>query len=193
MRVYAEEVEAAVFDCLIKNLKDEKELAKNSITLAQKKNERGSYLENRRTELKEEFAKIEADERDLLNSLRDKLTANPNVLAWLDEQIAKLTERKSQVDAELSKIENEIQNLRLMRTEVASVANQFAKRLTEIKKGEAVRARAFLRQVIESATVLSEGKIILRWRIPDLFTEEEKVASKENWLGRRESNPRPSG
>ena len=80
-----------------------------------------------------------------------------------------------------------------MWTDVASVANQFAKRLTEIKKGEAVRARAFLRQVIESATVLLEGKIILRWRIPDSFTEEEKVVSKVKWLRRRDSNPRPSG
>ncbi len=182
MRVYAEEVEAAAFDCLIKNLKDEKELAENAITLAQKKNERGSYLENRRSELKAEFAKTKSEERDLLNSLRDKLAMNPNVITWLDEQIAKLTERKSQIEAELSKIEDEIQNLRLMRTDVGSVANQLAKRLTEIKKGEAVRARAFLRQVIESATVLAEGKIILRWRIPDSFTEEEKVVSKVKWL-----------
>ncbi len=186
MRVYAEEVEAAVFDCLIKNLKDEKELAKNAITLAQKKNERGSYLENRRSELRAEFTKIEAEERDLLNSLRDKLTSNSNALAWLDEQIAKLTEQKSKIETELLKIEGEIQNLRHMRTDVASVANQFAKRLTEIKKGEAVRARAFLRQVIESATVLAEGKIILRWRIPDSFTEEEKVVSKVKWLRRRD-------
>ena len=174
-------------------MKDEKELAKNAITLAQKKNERGSYLENRRSELRAEFTKIEAEERDLLNSLRDKLTSNSNALAWLDEQIAKLTEHKSKIETELLKIEGEIQNLRLMRTDVASVANQFAKRLTEIKKGEAVRARAFLRQVIESATVLAEGKIILRWRIPDSFTEEEKVVSKVKWLRRRDSNPRPSG
>ena len=63
MRVYAAEVEAAVFDCLTKNLKEEKELAKNAITLAQKKSERGSYLENRRSELKAELSKIEAEER----------------------------------------------------------------------------------------------------------------------------------
>jgi hypothetical protein len=193
MRVYAEEVEAAVFECLIKNLKDQKELAKNAIMLAQKKSERGSLLENQRSELRTELAKVEADERDLLNSLRDKLSTNSNALAWLDEQIAKLTERKSQIESELSKIEGEIEKLRLMRTDVASVANQFAKRLTEIQKGEAVRARAFLRQVIESATVLEEGKIILRWRIPDSFTAEEKVVSKVKWLRWTDSNRRPSG
>ena len=69
-----------------------------------------------------------------------------------------------------------------MRTDVASVANQLVRKLREIQKGEAVRARAFLPQVIESATVLPDGKIVLHWRISDSFTEEGKVVPKEKWL-----------
>lgn len=69
-----------------------------------------------------------------------------------------------------------------MRTDVASIANQFVKKLKKIQKGDAIRAGVFLRHVIETAIVLPEGKIVLRWRIPYLFTGEEKIVSKVKWL-----------
>lgn len=90
MRVYAEEVEKAVFDCLIENLKDDREIAKNALALVHEKDNRGSALEKQRNDLKKELATIEADERTLLISLREKLTLNSTTLTWLDEQIFKI-------------------------------------------------------------------------------------------------------
>ena len=110
------------------------------------------------------------------------LAANATTLSWIEDQIQKSKKQKEQILGTIQDVEAELTKFRQAKVNMGVQGRAISEGVQKIYKGDPVKARHFIRQVFDLITVHPGGRICLKWRLSELFTAEEKSATKEIWL-----------
>ncbi|GEM_PF-3128636 len=194
-RIDADRLEEKVLKDLCKSIESEVELEKHIKTISDTRDKKvniiASEIKRRRSEL-EDIAKKEFDIVKGISALGTQ--GSPTTLKWLEEQVNLVSRAKNNCGERLSELEQEREQLLKADVNLKKHQNQALEIFRRMKKADPVRQRQFLRQVLEKVEISPSGEVRIIWKFSGVFTgPEEMVASGQNWLRRRDSNPRPAG
>ena len=194
-RIDADQLEDKILKSLSGSIEQEVELEKHIRSVTDSRNKKVEIVNAEMKRLRQEMGENEKKELDLVKGL-SALGGNASVttLKWLDDQVKAVEQVKSQCGERLAELEREKEKLLRAEVNLKKYQDQALGIFRKMKKAAPVRQRQFLRQVLEKIEISHSGEIRIDWKFSGVFTAmEETVASGQNWLRRRDSNPRPSG
>ena len=194
MRIDADKIEQKILKSLSNTFEDEIEIDTKSKALSDSKEHQVRLIEARIEEYNKELSEIKNKETLILTNLTTIAAPSDTVTQWLEDQINEVRKARKHIGEQIQELEDKRDFLKSSISDLRSIKSNALKIFLKMKKADPINQRHFLRQIIEKIEMSPSGEVLIIWRISDLFTApEETVASDKKWLGRRDSNPRPSG
>ncbi|MGZ6433819.1 MAG: recombinase family protein [Pseudobdellovibrionaceae bacterium] len=194
-RVDADQLEDRVLKNLCNSIEKEVELEKHAKSLLDSRDKKIEIISTEIKRVRVELDEIREKEMDILKGMSALgQQGSPATVKWLEDQVATVSRTRNENGERLERLECEREQLLKSEVNVKKYQNQALEIFYRMKKADPVQQRQFLRQVIEKIELNHSAEVRITWKFSGVFTGmEEMVASKQNWLRRRDSNPRPSG
>jgi DNA invertase Pin-like site-specific DNA recombinase len=194
-RIDADQLEEKILRSLSGSIENNVELDKHSHSISQARSRKIEVITAEINRLKSEVIDVEKKELEIIKGLSFLgLGASEDTMKWLNNQVRVVEQSRRSTGERLEELSREKEQLLKTEINLKKYQNRAIEIFRRMKKAAPIKQRQFLRQVIEKIELNPSGEVRIDWKFSEVFTaKEEVVAPTKKWLGRRDSNPRPTG
>ncbi len=195
MKVNADLFEQKVLSSLVGSLASEEQMESHAQRVGETHKQEIEALETEFKLLGSDMAELRKREVGIIAGL-GKVSQNSaeDLIGLLNQQARDVSDAKARMSARQIELEYRQEELLSFDIDIKKHRARALEILKNITKAEPIRQRHFIRQVIEKIELNKSGEATIYWKFGKVLTAgEEMVVPTQNWLRRRDSNPRQGG
>lgn len=152
-----------------------------------------SFFDQQITTTEKKIKELSDRERELEKKLGNAVGGSKRVSVWLDRQLGEIEAERLKATGvldglmrERGVLGEEAVDARSLKTSLKTLFDRLDSATPEVQRG-------IFRQVFREITVLRDNKVKITWKVPTVNHSGTDFVMRDNWLRRRDSNPRPTG